>query len=183
MYAEAIQDAIWGMGHLGELVFANFCDVIHQVRITMLFEEQKRQELDNEPALERGPESEKFVQDFLLEHDTHLSTGYGGWTSNEVPYWDSYCHIYFEEPSTLSAGCCPGQCCPYDSRKTYLFSAYVNTANGAIAPLGFGMLFGNEDRENWKKFGVLSRAYTGSLASNTERMRVWVGQWVSSLVR
>ena len=36
--------------------------------------------------------------------------------------------------------------------KYTLFSAYANTANGTMAPLGFAILFGNEDTTNWIKF-------------------------------
>ncbi len=36
--------------------------------------------------------------------------------------------------------------------KYTLFSAYGNTANGTKAPLGFAMLFGNEDTANWIRF-------------------------------
>jgi len=36
--------------------------------------------------------------------------------------------------------------------KYTLFSAYANSANGAMVSLGFAILFGNEDTSNWKRF-------------------------------
>ena len=36
--------------------------------------------------------------------------------------------------------------------KYTLFSAYGSTANGSMAPVAFGILFGNENKENWGKF-------------------------------
>jgi hypothetical protein len=36
--------------------------------------------------------------------------------------------------------------------KYTLYSAYATTANGSMAPLGFVMLFGNEDTVNWSRF-------------------------------
>jgi hypothetical protein len=36
--------------------------------------------------------------------------------------------------------------------KYTLFSAYTNTANCTMAPLGFAMLFGNKDTTNWIRF-------------------------------
>jgi hypothetical protein len=36
--------------------------------------------------------------------------------------------------------------------KYTLFSAYANTANGTMAPLGFTMIVGNEDMMNWVRF-------------------------------
>jgi len=36
--------------------------------------------------------------------------------------------------------------------KYTLFSAYANSANGAMVSLGFAILFGNEDTSNWIKF-------------------------------
>ena len=35
--------------------------------------------------------------------------------------------------------------------KYTLFSAYATTANGIMALLGFAMLLGNEDKDNWMK--------------------------------
>ena len=36
--------------------------------------------------------------------------------------------------------------------KYTLFSAYANSANGAIVFLGFAILFGIEDTSNWTRF-------------------------------
>ncbi len=36
--------------------------------------------------------------------------------------------------------------------KYTLFLAYANTANRTMAPLGFAMIFGNEDMTNWVRF-------------------------------
>ena len=36
--------------------------------------------------------------------------------------------------------------------KYTLYSAYASTANGNMSPLGFGLLFGNKDIDNWTKF-------------------------------
>jgi hypothetical protein len=36
--------------------------------------------------------------------------------------------------------------------KYTLFSAYGTNANGHMSPLTFGLLFGNEDKNNWSKF-------------------------------
>jgi len=43
-----------------------------------------------------------------------------------------------------------GAHCEYG--KYTLFSAYVTTANGNMSPIAFGLLFGNEDTDNWSKF-------------------------------
>jgi hypothetical protein len=154
MYAEAIQDAIRGMGHSCKLVFADRRDVICQLRITMLFKEQKRRELNNEPALERGPDSETFVEDFLIEHKVALTAQLG---MEDGPPMRFLTGIFIATSTSKSQVPFLQDVVQADAAhmtlvKYTLFSAYANTANGAMAPLEFGMLFGNKDKENWKKF-------------------------------
>jgi hypothetical protein len=120
----------------------------------VLFKEQKRWELNNEPALERGPDSEKFFKDFLIEHDVALTAQLGiedgppmkFLTGIFIATSTSKCQVSFLQ-DVIQA-----DTAHMTIRKYTLFSAYVNTANGVMEPLEFGMLFGNEDKENWKKF-------------------------------
>ncbi len=42
--------------------------------------------------------------------------------------------------------------CHMHFSKHTLFSAYGSTANGSMAPVAFGILFGNENKESWGKF-------------------------------
>jgi hypothetical protein len=131
MYAEAIQDAIRGMGHSCKLVFAYCRDVICQLRITVLFEEQKRRELNNEPALERGLDSEKFVEDFLIEHEVALTAQLG---MEDGPPMRFLTGIFIATSTSKSQVLFLQDVVQADAAhmtlgKYTLFSAYVNTAN------------------------------------------------------
>ena len=72
-YCEAIKDAIIAMGHTCKLLFADQHDVIHKLQMTVLPEELKCREASNEPALEKGTETQKFLEDWTIEHEVALT--------------------------------------------------------------------------------------------------------------
>jgi hypothetical protein len=53
--------------------------------------------------------------------------------------------------------------------KYTLFLVYANTANGNMSPLGFGMLFGDKDKENWSHFWWFIRK-THPIINQPEKM-------------
>ena len=54
-YCEAVKAAIIGMGHSCEFLYCDRCDVIHQLRATVVWEELKQREDKKEPAFDWGP--------------------------------------------------------------------------------------------------------------------------------
>ena len=71
-YCEAVKAAIIGMGHSCEFLYCDRCDVIRQLRATVVREELKQREDKKEPALERGAQTEEFIKNWLIEHDVPL---------------------------------------------------------------------------------------------------------------
>ncbi len=52
--------------------------------------------------------------------------------------------------------------------KYTLFSAYVNTANRTMAPLGFAMMFGNKDMTNWVRIWKFIKSVQPIINQNTK---------------
>ena len=59
---------------LGEFLYCDQHDVIHQLHATVVWEELKQRENKMEPALERGAQSEEFIKNWLIEHNVPLTT-------------------------------------------------------------------------------------------------------------
>ncbi len=143
-----------GMGHSCELLYCDRQDVIHQLRSTVVWEELKRRENNKDPALERGDQTEEFIKNWLIENDVPLTNQLGmhdgpplkfltgvfiatSTSKQQVPFLQD---VIQADGAHMSFG------------KYTLFSAYANSANGAMVSLGFPILFGNEDTSNWIRF-------------------------------
>ncbi len=128
--------------------------MIHQLRSTVVREELTRRENNKEPALERGAQTEEFVKNWLIGHDVPLTNQLGmhagpplkfltgvfiatSTSKQQVPFLQD---VIQADGAHMSFG------------KYTLFSAYANSANGAMVLLGFASLFGNEDTSNWIRF-------------------------------
>ncbi len=76
-YCKAVKAAIIEMGHSCEFLYCECCDVICQLCATVVYEELKQREDNNEPALEQGAETEEFIKNWLIEHNVPLTTQLG----------------------------------------------------------------------------------------------------------
>ncbi len=77
--SEAICDAIIVMGHSCELIFSERRNVIRQLQATVVREEFKQRKDEKEPALERGANTKKFIEDWLIEHEVPPPQLIWGW--------------------------------------------------------------------------------------------------------
>jgi hypothetical protein len=120
----------------------------------VVWEELTQRENNKEPTLERGAETEEFVKNWLVENDVPLTNQLGihdgppfkfltgvfiatSTLKQQVPFLQE---VIQADGAHMSFG------------KYTLFSAYANSANGAMVSLGFAILFGNEDTSNWIRF-------------------------------
>ncbi len=159
-YCEAVRDAIVALGHSCELLFADRHDVIRKLQTVVLREELRHREASKEPALGKGAETEKFLRDWSIKHEVGLTRQLGmedgpplkfltgiliatSTSKKQIPFLEE---VIQADGAHMSFG------------KYTLFSAYANTANGTMAPLGFAILFGNEDTTNWIKFWTVIKS-------------------------
>ncbi len=120
----------------------------------MVREELKQMEDKKEPALEQGAQTEEFIKNWLIRQVVPLSNQLGmhdgpplkflagvfiatSTSKQQVPFLQE---VIQADGAHMSFG------------KYTLFSAYANSANGAMVSLGFAILFGNEDTSNWIRF-------------------------------
>jgi hypothetical protein len=86
--------------------------------------------------------------DHQAQDSPYTSIGFGGLSSIEVPYWNTHHCVHIEKASSISQRGYQADGGHMSFGKCTLFSAYANTANGSMAPLGFAIMFGNEDSTN-----------------------------------
>jgi hypothetical protein len=153
-YCEAVKAALVGMGHSCEFVYSDRRDVIRQLRSTVVREEITRREKDNELVLEKGTETETYVRNWLAENDVHLTKQLG---MHDGPVLKFLTGVFIATSTSKHQVRFLQEVIQADGAhmsfgKYTLFSAYANSANGAMVSLGFAILFGNEDTSNWVRF-------------------------------
>ena len=153
-YAEGVRAALIDMGHTCELTYATRREVILKLRQTVIREEILRREANKEPVLEKGEMTNSFIRKWLIDNEVELTHQLGvedgppqrflsgmfictSVSKVQVPFLQD---VIQADGAHMSFG------------KYTLFSAYVTTANGTMAPLGFAIVFGNEDTANWTQF-------------------------------
>jgi len=117
-------------------------------------EEILQREANKEPVLEKGEMTDSFIRKWLIDNEVELTHQLGvedgppqrflsgmfictSVSKLQVPFLQD---VIQADGAHMSFG------------KYTLFSAYATTANGTMAPLGFAILFGNEDTANWTQF-------------------------------
>jgi hypothetical protein len=153
-YCKAVKAAIIRMGHSCEFLYCDHRDVIRQLRSTVVREELKQRENNKEPALKRGAQTEEFVKNWLVEHDVPLTNQLG---MHDVPPLKFLIGVFIATSTSKQQvpflqDVIQADCAHMLFGKYTLFSAYANSANGAMVSLGFAILFGNEDTSNWIRF-------------------------------
>jgi hypothetical protein len=142
------------MGHVCELIFTGHHDVIQMVRAVVLKEELTHQEHANKPTLERGTPRKEFVNDWLLRHKVALTNTLGMDDGPEIKLLTRI--LVATSTSKVQAPflqyVIQANAAHMSFGKYTLFSAYASTANMKMLALGFAILFGNEDKNNWTKF-------------------------------
>jgi len=152
-YCEAVKAAIIGMGHSCEFLYCDRRDVIRQLHEIVVREELKRREDKKEPPLERG-ETEEFIMNWLIENNLHITNQLG---MHDGPPLKFLTGVFIATSTSKKQVSFVQDVIQADGAhmsfgKYTLFSAYANSANGAMVSLGFAILFGNEDTSNWMKF-------------------------------
>ncbi len=142
MYAWSIQAELRKLGHHVELMFANWQETQQKVCAAVLSEELQQLKklkttMDTQVQL-------KFVKKWKV--------GNGTWSPNELSHGYIHCSICSRHLVLLLKDGIQADGAHSSFGKYTLFSAYGTNANGNMAPLAFGLLFGNEDKKNWSKF-------------------------------
>jgi hypothetical protein len=104
--------------------------------------------------LEQGTPRKVFVNDWLLHHKVALTNALGMDDGPEIKFLTGI----LVAPSTSKVQApflqdvIQANAAHMSFGKYTLFSAYASTANMTMVALGFAILFGNKDKNNWTKF-------------------------------
>jgi len=152
-YCEAVKAAIIGMGHSCEFLYCDRCDVIRQLSATVVREELKQREDKKDPALDRGAQTKEFIKNWLIDNDVPLTTQLD---MHDGPPLKFLTGVFIATSTSKKQVPFVQDVIQADGAhmlfgKYTLFSAYTNSANGAMVSLGFAILFGNEDTSKLMK--------------------------------
>jgi hypothetical protein len=150
--AYAIAMAIEEMGHTVELIFTNQCKTMKSVNAILLKEALDRKKV--EKLTMTTDKHRDYVNNWKKDNDVFLCNPLGledglqykflmgimiapSTSKNQVPFLQEViqadvAHMSFD--------------------KYTFYSAYASTANGNMLALGFAILFGNKDKDNWIQF-------------------------------
>ena len=152
-YADGVVDQLRALGHEVEVVFNDRRSTLQMVSTTVLYEENMRRKKEKLPALSKAMQK-LFINKWKVLNELWLNSIFG---LADGPQQRFLTGVLFATASSKSMVPLLQEVIQADGAhssfgKYTLFSAYASTANGNMAPLAFGLLFGNEDTNNWSKF-------------------------------
>lgn len=151
-HATGVATALRALGHFVELSFTTRRETLTKVSSIVLAEEMRR--LKKLKQTMNSNERKRFLIGWKKKHLEFLHTNLGYADGPQFRFLDG---ILFAPSSAKVSFPHLQDIIQADGAHTSfgkytLYSAYATTANGNMSPLGFGILFGNEDTDNWSKF-------------------------------
>jgi hypothetical protein len=152
-YADGVLNHLRALGHEVEMFFNDRRSTLQMVSTAVLYEENMRRKKDKLPALNKAMQK-SYLTKWKALNELWLNTVFGLADGPQLRFLtgvlvataSSKSMVPFLQEVIQADGA-------HSSFGKYtLFSAYASTANGNMAPLAFGLLFGNEDTNNWSKF-------------------------------
>jgi hypothetical protein len=155
-YAHGVAHLLRQLGHEVELIFSDRRQAVKKACAIVLLEEVERRVKEKEATMDKQ-EQREYIKKWKADNEVYLSTEFGmedsprkfSFLSGILFATSTSKHLVPLAQDLIQAD---GAHCEYG--KYTLFSAYVTTANGNMSPIAFGLLFGNEDTNNWSKFWV-----------------------------
>ena len=152
-YARGVMDHVRQLGHEVEMIFQDRQKTLQAAGLVVLHEDLLRRKKMKLPALDKASQLQ-YVNKWKAENELHLNTEFG---YKDGPQFTFLTGVLFATSSSkhlvpLLQNVVQADGAHSSFGKYTLFSAYATTANGNMSPLAFGLLFGNEDTNNWSKF-------------------------------
>ncbi len=152
LYAKGVSAELLRLGHEVEFTYSDRRATLKKTMAMVLSEEVERR-LKEKESMDK-PQQKQFIKQWKVDNEVKINTVFG---MEDGPQYSFLTGMLFATSSSkhmvpllqdvIQAD---GAHCSYG--KYTLYSAYGTTANGNMAPIAIGMLFGNEDTENWSKF-------------------------------
>ena len=151
-YHRHVRDELTKLGHIVEMKYTTRQEMLKNIKMIVLAKELLRRKHHNNSTMERGKRLE-FIKKWKTDHRDLLVDQLGPKGLN-VSFLDG---IFFT-PS-FSPGTVPelqrlflADACHLNFGKYTLYSCYGVSANANMFPVGFVIIFGNENLLGWKAF-------------------------------
>jgi hypothetical protein len=152
-YARGVVSELIAMGHHAELQFGSRAEVKTRIGKVTLAEEGLRRKDAGEDQIE-GRDRKAFVDTWMEKHAQDLEESLGLEDGPTHRFLLGLCFATSTSTTTVPnlQKIVQADAAHMSIGKYTLFSAYGSTANGNMSPIAFAILFGNEDKQNWKLF-------------------------------
>jgi hypothetical protein len=155
MYAEKVAQEMRAHGHSVELVFMTRSQTLANINTVVLQKEVDRCKRNKLPAFDNANARKIFWQEWKRNNAVLLAESLGidggplesKFLSGILVAPSTSKHMFLTTQEVVQAD---GAHTSFG--KYTLFSAYTTTANGNMANVAYGILFGNEDIKNWTLF-------------------------------
>ena len=153
MYAEGVVSKLRRLGHHVKLLYSTRSKVVSKLGVVLIAEVNHDQKLKSLPPLEPDKRSE-LVARWRYKNAVELDKQVGLKDGPQFRFLSGILFAPLTSTSTVpllqkviqadAAHMCIG--------KYTLFSAYSASASSNMSPVALGIMFGNEDKENWIQF-------------------------------
>ena len=159
-FAEGMKSELEKEGHVAELVYTSRKETLKNVERLVVGEELIRLKNETSGCLDRE-ERRQFWSQWKMDHYALLVNQLGFKTQDSqffhgVFFTPSFTKTTVPKLQTLFMA----DACHLNFGKYTLFACYGVTANANMSPVGFAIIFGNENGASWKEFwGFIHRTH------------------------
>jgi hypothetical protein len=153
-YVGALQEELRLRQNVVKVVTTDRAAAITKLQMMVLADEVARRKAMNLPVLlQNQSEARRYLQDWMVDNADFVDEHFGKEDADcrfilgilfapqtSARYSHHLQNLYQADAAHLQFG------------KYTFYSAYGTTANANASPIAFGILFGNEDRNNWEQF-------------------------------
>jgi hypothetical protein len=169
LYAKGVAEQLRKLGHEVEFTYTDRRKTLKKALAMVLSEEAERRLKKNNESMDHQ-EQQQYIKQWKVDNEVYIDTVFG---MEDGPQLSFLTGILFAPSSSRHMVPLLQDVVQADGAHTSfgmytLYSAYGTTANGNMAPICFGILYGNEDTENWSKFWTFVRKIHPSIDCQTK---------------
>jgi hypothetical protein len=151
-YVTSAKDELEKLGHFVTLSFTNQKETIQNVEKIIIADEVLRRK---EAHLDKlAPHKRRAFVTKWMNDNSEILVKQLGWKSDNVSFLDGvlFTPSFVQRTILHLQKTYMADACHLNFGKYMLFSCYGVTANSNMSPVGFAIIFGNENTSNWTKF-------------------------------
>jgi hypothetical protein len=151
-YASFVKDELEKLGNFVMLSFTNQKETIQNVEKIIIADEVLRWKEAH--LVELAPNNRRVFVSKWMNDNSKILVKQLGWKSDNVSFLEGvlFAPLFVQRTVPHLQKTYMADACHLNFGKYTLFSCYGVTANLNMSPVGFAIIFGNENTSNWTKF-------------------------------